>query len=49
MKLNRDTVFRFIPLLTALVAAVLFFMSIIEERTEGKTEHVAENAGKKVE
>ena len=49
MKLNRDTVCRFIPLLTALVAAVLFFMSIIEERTEGKTEHVAENAGKKVE
>ena len=49
MRISRDTVSRFIPLLTALAAAILFFMSIIEERTEGKTEHVAESAGKRVE
>lgn len=49
MRLNRDIISRFLPVFTALVAVVLFFMSIIEKRTEGKTEHVAETVGRRVE
>lgn len=49
MKLTRDNIFRILPFITALIAVILFCISAIEERTEGKTEHVAASAGKKVE
>ena len=35
--------------MTALIAVILFCISAIEERTEGKTERVAASVGKKVE
>ena len=47
MKLTRDNIFRILPFITALIAVILFCISAIEERTEGKTEHVAASAGKK--
>ena len=49
MKLTWDKTFRILPFMTALIAVILFCISAIEERTEGKTERVAASVGKKVE
>ena len=49
MKLTKDKIFRILPFMTALIAVILFCISVIEERTEGKTERVASAAGKRVE
>ena len=49
MKFNRVYIFRFLPMLTALIAAMLLIAAIVGGRTEGTSERVAVSAGKKIE
>ena len=49
MKFTRDNIFRILPMLTALTAAVLLVVASVAGRTEGTSERVAISAGKKIE
>ena len=49
MTFNRDYIFKFLPMLTALIAVMLLVAAAVGERTEGTSERVAESSGKKIE
>ena len=49
MNFNRDYIFRILPMLTALTAAILLVVAVVAGRTEGTSERVAIGAGKKIE
>lgn len=49
MKFSRDHIFKFLPMLTALTAAILLIAAAIGKRTEGTSERAAISAGKKIE
>ena len=49
MKFTRENISRILPLLTALIAAILLVVAAVAGRTEGTSERVAVVAGKKIE